>query len=42
MTYTGKVNEIIYSNEENGYTVLLFDADDDVFVAVGTFPPVSE
>ena len=42
MTYTGKVNEIIYSNEENGYTVLLFDADGDVFVAVGTFPPVSE
>lgn len=42
MTYTGKVTEVIYSNEENGYTVVLFDADSDVFVAVGIFPPISE
>ena len=42
MIYTGKVDEIIYTNEENGYTVLVFDADSDIFVAVGIFPPVTE
>lgn len=42
MTYTGKVTEIIYTNEENGYSVVMFDTDSDAFVAVGIFPPVSE
>ena len=42
MTYQGKVTEIIYTNEENGYSVILFDADSDVFTAVGIFPPIQE
>lgn len=42
MTYQGKVSEIIYTNEENGYSVILFDADSDVFTAVGIFPPIQE
>lgn len=42
MTYQGKVSEIIYTNEENGYSVILFDADSDVFTAVGIFPPMQE
>ena len=42
MTQTGKVTEIIYTNEENGYSVVMFDTDSDAFVAVGIFPPISE
>ena len=42
MTFKGKVGEIIYTNEENGYTVLVFDAEDRYFTAVGIFPLVME
>ncbi len=41
-TYKGRVSEIIFANEENGYTVLNFATDDDYFTAVGVFPLVGE
>ncbi len=42
MTFDGKVEEIIYVNEESGYTVLNFSADDNYFTAVGIFPIIAE
>ena len=42
MTFDGKVEEIIYVNEESGYTVLNFSADDNYFTAVGIFPLIAE
>jgi len=41
MTVKGRVAEIIFNNEENGYTVLNFETDGDFFTAVGIFPPVN-
>ncbi len=38
----GAVEHIIYSNEENGYTVLDFGLEDDVVTACGTMPYVGE
>ncbi|MBO4539559.1 MAG: ATP-dependent RecD-like DNA helicase [Clostridia bacterium] len=42
MTFDGKVEEIVYVNEESGYTVLNFSADDNYFTAVGIFPLIAE
>lgn len=42
MKYKGKVGEIIYTNQENGYTVMTFEAEDRYFTAVGIFPLVAE
>ena len=42
MTFDGKVEEIVYVNEESGYTVLNFSADDNYFTAVGIFPIIAE
>lgn len=42
MTVKGRVADIIFVNEENGYTVLNFETDGDFFTAVGIFPLVSE
>lgn len=42
ITYKGRVSEIIFVNEENGYTVLNFTADERYFTAVGIFPLISE
>ncbi len=42
MTLNGLVEEIIYRNEENGYTVLLLNVNGEMVSAVGKFPPVSE
>lgn len=41
MKYKGRVTDIIFANEENGYTVLNFATDDEFFTAVGIFPYVS-
>ena len=41
MTFKGSVTDIIFVNEENGYTVLNFATDDDMFTAVGIFPFVN-
>lgn len=37
----GVVSEIIFANEENGYTVCAVDSGDDEFVAVGIMPSLS-
>lgn len=43
ITITGTVNEIIYSNPDNGYTVCGVDSPDDgLFTATGYLPFVSE
>ena len=41
MKVVGTVEDVIFVNEENGYTVLNFATDDDFFTAVGIFPFVS-
>lgn len=41
MKVIGTVEDVIFANEENGYTVLTFATDDDFFTAVGVFPYVS-
>lgn len=38
MVIRGLVEDIIFRNEENGYTVINFDADGNLVVAVGIFP----
>jgi exodeoxyribonuclease V alpha subunit len=42
MTVKGTVIGIVYANEENGYSVLEFEADSGSFTAVGIFPIVGE
>jgi exodeoxyribonuclease V alpha subunit len=42
MTVKGTVIGIVYVNEENGYSVLEFEADTGCFTAVGIFPIVGE
>ena len=37
----GSVEYIIYSNEENGYTVIEIGSDEEVVVCVGTMPDVN-
>ncbi len=41
MTIRGSVFEIVYSNAENGYSVILVDSKNVLVTAVGIFPPVS-
>jgi exodeoxyribonuclease V alpha subunit len=41
MIFTGEIGEIVYRNDENGYTVVQFETEDKYFTAVGTFPLVS-
>lgn len=41
MEIKGSVEDVIFVNEENGYTVLNFATDDDFFTAVGIFPLVT-
>ncbi len=42
MVLKGNVEDIIFRNEENGYTVMNFNADGKLIVAVGIFPIISE
>ena len=43
ITVTGTVEEIIYTNPDNGYTVCVIDsAEDSIFTATGYMPFVSE
>ncbi|HOO22570.1 MAG TPA: ATP-dependent RecD-like DNA helicase [Clostridia bacterium] len=42
MTIKGTVIGIIYVNEENGYSVIEFEADNRYFTAVGIFPIIEE
>ena len=39
--YTGILREIIFHNEENGYTVAVFETDEIAFTIVGNIPMVS-
>lgn len=39
---TGIISQIVFSNEENGYTVAQIDADEFDFIAVGTMYNVSQ
>ena len=41
-TVSGYIEKIIYRNENNGYTVLSVEADDDDYVLVGTFNYIAE
>ncbi len=38
----GYVGHIIFRNDENGYTVLSLNCDDEEITVVGSFPPVNE
>lgn len=43
ITVTGKVEEIVYSNEDNGYTVCCIDSDEEgIFIATGYMPFISD
>ncbi|MDR3318154.1 MAG: ATP-dependent RecD-like DNA helicase [Clostridiales bacterium] len=42
MTVTGTVEDIIYRNEDNGYTVAVIDCGGAPVTVVGYFPPISE
>ena len=41
-TVLGYIEKIIYRNENNGYTVLSVESDDDEYVLVGTFNYIAE
>ena len=38
MEITGQLNEIIYQNEINGYTIATFDTDEEEITIVGYLP----
>lgn len=40
MTHRGTLSEIIFRNEDNGYTVALFETQRDIFMIVGHLPGV--
>ncbi len=40
-SYVGEIAEIIYQNEDNGYTIAEFETKDIMFTAVGYMPSVS-
>ncbi len=40
--YSTTVENIVYRNEENGYTVFDFEIDGEMATATGTLPPISE
>lgn len=42
MVISGSVFNVVFRNEENGYTVLDFDADNTLITVVGIFPTVRE
>ena len=39
---TGTIAEIIYRNEENGYTVAVMETEEEYFTVVGNFPMVNK
>ena len=42
MVLTGIVEEIVYRNDDNSYTVAILDVHGEPITAVGKFPPISE
>lgn len=39
---TGIIQDIIYKNEDNGYTIAVLESDDDVLTIVGNMPLISD
>lgn len=39
---TGIVQDIVYQNEDNGYTIAILESDDDILTVVGNMPLISE
>ena len=39
MVLKGEIDDIIFRNDENGYTILVLDCDGEPVTCVGTFPP---
>lgn len=42
MTISGSIEEIVYRNEANGYTVIVVDFHGEYITCVGKFPPINE
>ncbi len=43
LAYSGTVEDVIYTNEENGYSVFVLETDgDEIITAVGTLPYITE
>ena len=42
MVLTGIIEEIVYRNDDNSYTVAVLDVHGEPITAVGKFPPISE
>lgn len=42
MEVKGSIEEVVFRNAENGYSVLTLDCDGEPVTAVGIFPPVAE
>ncbi|MCL2255462.1 MAG: AAA family ATPase [Firmicutes bacterium] len=42
MEYKGSIEDIIFRNEENGYTILILDVEGQPLTCVGNFPPIAE
>jgi len=42
MVLRGEIEDIIFRNNENGYTVLLLNSNEELITAVGKFPQVNE
>jgi len=43
IAYSGTVEDVIYTNEENGYSVFVIESDtDEIITAVGTIPYIRE
>ena len=42
MVLTGIIEEIVYRNDDNSYTVAILDVHGEPITAVGKFPPISE
>ena len=41
-TIKGMIQEVIYRNEDNNYTVVLVDVNDEIITATGKFPIINE
>ena len=41
VTVTGSIEDIVFYNPENGYSVLALNCQNDIFTVVGTFPELA-
>ena len=42
MTIKGIIQEIIFRNNDNGYTVATLESNNEIITCVGKFPQISE